>query len=434
MPLPRTLLARITLVVVAGMVIAQALTFMAIRYERGQAMQTLMISGVERDIASSIAVLDRVPASERPGWLDRLERPNFRFALTGDVDTPAPASGPLRQFVDVITAALKPYPVLAVGLVPSMREAVRMQVRLGDGSSVYLLARRVPMPMSEWVIWLLLAQLVVLGLCAWQAARWMTRPLKRLGDAADALGPDLRPTVVDENGPVEVARTARAFNAMQRRIAGYVQERIQILAAVSHDLQTPITRMRLRVDLMDDELPERDKFRQDLESMRSLVQEGVSYARTLQGSTEAERRVDVGALLQSIVNDYADTGQPVTLAGDAGEPVATRPNALRRVVGNLVDNALKFGTKVEVRLSRIEAAGGAQLHIAVRDDGPGIPPDQLEAVLQPFYRVEGSRSRETGGTGLGLAIAHQLTLAMGGELVLSNRAEGGLEALLRLPV
>ncbi|MBB3181332.1 ATP-binding protein [Variovorax sp. Sphag1AA] len=434
MPLPRTLLARITLMVVVGMVIAQALTFMAIRYERGQAMQTLMISGVERDIASSIAVLDRVPASERAEWLDRLERPNFRFALTGDVDTPPPASGPLQQFVDVITAALKPFPVLAVGQVPSMREAVWMQVRLNDGSSVYLLARRVPMPVSEWVIWLLLAQLVVLGICAWQASRLVTRPLKRLGDAADALGPDLRPTVVDENGPVEVAHTARAFNAMQRRIAGYVQERIQILAAVSHDLQTPITRMRLRVDLMDDELPERDKFRQDLDSMRSLVQEGVSYARTLQGSTEAERRVDVGALIESIVNDYTDTGQPVTLTGDAGEPISSRPNALRRVVGNLVDNALKFGTKVEVRLARIETVGGTQLHIAVLDDGPGIPPDQLEAVLQPFYRVEGSRSRETGGTGLGLAIAHQLTLSMGGQLVLSNRAEGGLEALLRLPV
>ncbi|MEJ8814475.1 ATP-binding protein [Variovorax ureilyticus] len=434
MPLPRTLLARITLVVVAGMAIAQALTFMAIRYERGQAMQSLMISGVERDIASSIAVLDRVPAAERPEWLDRLERPNFRFALRGEVDTAPPETGPLREFVDVIATALKPYPVLAVGQVPSMREAVRMQVRLGDGSSVYLLARRVPMPVSEWVIWLLVAQLLVLGLCAWQAARLMTRPLKRMGDAADALGPDLRPAVVDENGPVEVARTARAFNAMQRRIAGYVQERIQILAAVSHDLQTPITRMRLRVDLMDDDLPERDKIRQDLDAMRDLVQEGVSYARTLQGSTEAERRVDVGALIRSIVNDYADTARPVTSTGDAGEPISSRPHALRRVVGNLVDNALKFGTKVEVRLSRIETAGGGQLHIAVLDDGPGIPPDQLEAVLQPFYRVEGSRSRETGGTGLGLAIAHQLALSMGGQLVLSNRPEGGLQALLRLPV
>ena len=152
MPLPRTLLARITLVVVAGMVIAQALTFMAIRYERGQAMQTLMISGVERDIASSIAVLDRVPAAERPEWLDRLERPNFRFALTGDVDTPPPASGPLRQFVDVITAALKPYPVLAVGQVPSMREAVRMQVRLLKGEKSVMTSNIVAAPGAPAIV------------------------------------------------------------------------------------------------------------------------------------------------------------------------------------------------------------------------------------------------------------------------------------------
>ncbi|WP_021026856.1 HAMP domain-containing sensor histidine kinase, partial [Comamonas sp. B-9] len=246
--------------------------------------------------------------------------------------------------------------------------------------------------------------------------------------AADQLGPDLQPVVVAEAGPAEVVRAARAFNAMQQRIAGYLNERMQILAAISHDLQTPITRMRLRVDLMDD-MPDADKFRQDLEAMRSLVHEGVNYAKTLQGSDEKVRRLDLDALLRSIVNDYADTGSPVTLDGAAGQPIGTRPHALRRILGNLIDNALKYGQRADVHL-RLQAG---HCYIDVCDAGPGIPEEQLAAVLQPFYRVEASRNRDTGGSGLGLAIAHQLALSLGGTLRLHNRPEGGLRASLQLP-
>jgi len=427
--MPRTLLARVTLMVVVGMALAQGLTFLAIRYERGMAMQSLMIGGIERDIASSIAMLDRLPAAERPQWLDRLERPNYRFAIDGAVDTPPPASPELRRFTGMLVAALKPFPVLAIGQAPGQREAVRLQVRLGDGSTLVVLARRVPMPVSDWVLWLLLAQLAVLAVCAWLAVRLLTQPLARLAAAADRLGPDLKPSFVDERGPAEVVRAAGAFNAMQRRIAGYLAERVQVLAAISHDLQTPITRMRLRVE-MADELADRDKFLQDLASMHTLVKEGVGYARTLNGTSEEPRRIDPDTLLESLVNDYADTGRPVTLEGRVGAPVLARPHALRRIVGNLVDNALRFGTQVQVRLSH----DSRHLDIAVLDDGPGIPPEHLAAVFQPFYRVEGSRNRDTGGTGLGLAIAQQLALAMGAELSLHNRAEGGLEARLRLPL
>ena len=433
--LPRTLAARVTLMVVLAMALAQTLTFLAIRYERGQAMQALMLSGIERDIASSVAVLDRLPANERAAWLDRLERPNYRFALSGTVDTPPPTAPELRRFVDVIVNALQPHPVLAIGQLPAMRDAVRLQVGLSDGSSLYVQARRVPMPVSDWVLWLLVGQLVVLALAAGWAVRVVTRPLARLAAAADGLGPDLRPTLVDEQGPAEVARAARAFNAMQRRMAGYLDERVQILAAISHDLQTPITRMRLRLDLLDEQ-PEHDKFRDDLDAMHRLVKEGVGYARTLHGTGEAARPVDVSALVQSLVHDYADTGQPVRFAGGPTGPVSAQPHALRRVLGNLIDNGLKYGGgAVDVAIVREPGA----LRIAVRDVGPGIPPEHLAAVLQPFYRVEGSRSRDTGGTGLGLAIAQQLALSMGGALTLRNRgaaggASTGLEAELRLPL
>lgn len=425
---PSTLLARVALLVVLGMGVAQLLTYIAIRHEREQALMRLMVSGVERDIASSVALIDRLPAGERQDWFPKLERPNYSFSLEGTVASAAPTDPALARFAQLVADALQPFPVLAMGQLGDRPDAVRMQLRLSDGSPLYIVARRVPMPVSGWVTWLLAGQLLVLAGLAWLAVRLVTRPLERLATAADQLGPDLQPVVVAEAGPAEVVRAARAFNAMQQRIAGYLNERMQILAAISHDLQTPITRMRLRVDLMDD-MPDADKFRQDLEAMRSLVHEGVNYAKTLQGSDEKVRRLDLDALLRSIVNDYADTGSPVTLDGAAGQPIHTRPHALRRILGNLIDNALKYGQRADVHL-RLQAG---HCYIDVCDTGPGIPEEQLTAVLQPFYRVEASRNRDTGGSGLGLAIAHQLALSLGGTLRVHNRPEGGLRASLQLP-
>jgi signal transduction histidine kinase len=229
---------------------------------------------------------------------------------------------------------------------------------------------------------------------------------------------------------VEVAQAAKAFNAMQRRIADYLAERVQILAAISHDLQTPITRMRLRAELLDNDTA-REKFQGDLNAMQELVEEGIAYARSAQGSTEAACSTDLYALLDSLVCDYADAGQRVGLAGTIETPITTRPKTLKRVIMNLVNNALKFAKDVEIT---IEHGASDRVSITVCDRGPGVPPSELKAVLQPFYRVESSRSRETGGTGLGLAIAQQLALALGGTLTLSNRSGGGLEARLSLPV
>jgi len=289
-------------------------------------------------------------------------------------------------------------------------------------------------PMSPWFGALMAAQLAVFALCCWLAVRLATRPLEQLALAADALGPDMQGAHLPESGPSEVARAARAFNAMQQRIAGYMTERIQILASISHDLQTPITRMRLRVDMMDDEA-QQAKLRQDLQAMEQLVKEGVAYARTLHGTAEAATRIDPDALLDSMVHDYTDAGQDVTLHGAVGHPMELRPQALRRVLGNLIDNALKFGGSAEVRVTRADGteAGQGGIVIQVLDRGPGIPAESLQAVFEPFVRLESSRSRETGGTGLGLAIARQLATAMGGSLTLHQREGGGLEARLALP-
>ncbi|OWQ83352.1 two-component sensor histidine kinase [Roseateles aquatilis] len=453
--LPRTLFARVTLLMVLGIAVAQTLTFLAIRQERMMALRTLMMSGIERDIATGVAVLDRLPVAERAAWLDRLERPNYRFSLASDID---PAAGPVAsdalgaEIVDALAQAMRPFRIERIAQVDTHR--YELLVRLSDGAPVTVHARRVDMPVSNWVMWVLAAQLAVLAPCAWLVVRLVTRPLGALAAAADDLGPDLTPRLLPEDGPAEVARAARAFNEMQARIAGYTAERVEILAAISHDLQTPITRMRLRADLMPDETL-RDKLRQDLDAMHALVREGVTYARTLHGTSEPPTRLDVDALLASIVGDYEDAGEPVTLAGRVGAPIVAQPQALKRILVNLIDNALAFGDLAEIRvtgaartpapeahatasISTSAAGGGAagpgagRLTIVILDRGPGIPEDQLQAVFKPFHRLETSRNRDTGGTGLGLAIAQQLATAMGGALSLRNRPDGGLEARLVL--
>jgi signal transduction histidine kinase len=216
---------------------------------------------------------------------------------------------------------------------------------------------------------------------------------------------------------------------MQARIAAYLKERMQLLAAISHDLQTPITRMKLRAEFMDDS-SEKDKLWNDLGEMEHLVREGVAYARSIHGSTEESRRTDLDSFLDSLVFDYQDMGKDVHLVGKSAAVIDTRPHALRRVLVNLIDNALKFAGAAELW---VETKADGRLSVKVMDRGPGIADEQLAQVMQPFYRVENSRNRSTGGTGLGLAIAQQLALAIGGSLTLSNRVDGGLCAELKLP-
>jgi signal transduction histidine kinase len=217
---------------------------------------------------------------------------------------------------------------------------------------------------------------------------------------------------------------------MQRRISHYLSERMRLLAAISHDLQTPITRMRLRADLMDD-VPLREKFIGDLDAMQLLVQEGIAYARDGQGVTESPCVTDMNALLDSVVCDYSDAGKAVRLSGHCEKPLVTRPRTLRRIISNLLDNALKFGRDPELLFL---AESEDRVAIVVRDAGPGIPEDQMHDVLRPFYRLESSRNRDTGGTGLGLAIAKQLTQQLHGTLSMQNRDCGGLEVRVTLPL
>jgi len=424
---PRTLFARLALILFVGLALAQTLSFWLTMTERDQTMTNVMMGYIEREVASSVALLDRLPPDERAEWLPRLARRSYSFILgLGEGGARPDARLSERAAESIAEGIGKRYP-LTMNAIPGDSEHLQVHLRLSDGSPLTIDMR--PMsgaPLSRWLPLVLALQLAVLATCCWLAVRLATRPLEQLAQAADTLGPDLKAERLPEDGPDEVARAARAFNAMQDRVATYMTERMQILAAISHDLQTPITRMRLRVDVMDDSA-QGAKLQQDLQEMESLVKEGVTYARTMHGATEVLHRVDPDALFDSLVCDYLDAGKTVSLHGRIGAELVTRPQALRRIVGNLVDNALKFTGEAEIRVN--EPRDGT-VTISVLDRGPGIPPESLEAVFEPFVRLEGSRNRHTGGTGLGLAIARQLTLTMNATLTLHNRPQGGLEARL----
>lgn len=267
-----------------------------------------------------------------------------------------------------------------------------------------------------------------LGLLAYAVARMSIQPLRQLAQAAAELGRNIERPPLAERGPTEVRHAASAFNTMQAKIRRYIQERTQILAAITHDLQTPLTRIRLRLEkVQDQELQAR--LVEDLSAVQTMIKDGLDLARSM-NSEEPMQRTDFDSILDSVCADAAEAGQDVTLSGLTGVSLAVQPNAMRRCLTNLIDNAVKYGGYARVSASRDKN----KVIVQVRDGGTGIPEDMLEAVFDPFFRLEGSRSRDTGGTGIGITIARNIAEKHGGRLYLRNHPEGGLVAMLELPI
>ncbi|ATU95577.1 ATP-binding protein [Phyllobacterium zundukense] len=426
---PRTLGSRLFLILLAGVTIAHGLSFGVLFLERYMTAKAVMLGTLENDVATSIAILDRLPAGERPDWLARLDRGTYRYVLgPGLPGVPDMTARGAEIAAKIREASGQRFP-LRVESIPGDGKRLQAHLTLSDGNPLTIDVRPGIMPVAEWLPYVLFAQLILLVLCSWFAVRLAIRPLVDLANAADALDPNKKTPRLSETGPSEVAYAATAFNSMRDRIAQYLEERVQILAAISHDLQTPITRMKLRAEFADDSA-EKEKLVHDLAEIERLVHEGIAYARSAHGNTEKSSRIDVGSFIESLAYDYQDTGKAVTVGEKIDGAIVTRPHALRRILTNLIDNALKFGGTAEIFVQR-DAEGS--VIIKVLDRGPGIPEDQFEAVMQPFFRLEQSRNRGTGGTGLGLAIAHQLALAIGGTLKLCNRQGGGLSAEISIP-
>ena len=461
--LPKSLFGRLVLVLFGGLLVAQLLSAYINFAERDRML--IRATGLQsgQRIAEVVKLLDSLGPQERQRIVTVLNIPPQVVSLgkapiePGNVVTSAPQ---LSLFSTVLRTALGDGREIRVamrevndmqrpGFIPENREAMMdhqfpkffmrrlmmggvfflTQVQLTDGAWVsfdtHLPKESASLP-GRLLLTLTVLLLAVLGLSV-MAVRWVTRPLHVLASAADELGRDINRPPLPETGPVEVRRAAHAFNSMQAKLVRFVQDRTRILTAMSHDLKTPITRMRLRAELLeDDDL--RGRFEKDLREMESMVTHTLDFIRGL-GDGEVAHPIDVMALLESLQADNEEMGRQVIIEGVVRNHYVGVAPLLKRCLSNLIDNAVLYGKSATV----IVEDGSDALRIRVRDEGPGIPETELDKVFEPFYRLESSRNRETGGTGLGLAIARNIAQTHGGNIALHNRPKAGLEAVLTLP-
>jgi signal transduction histidine kinase len=304
-----------------------------------------------------------------------------------------------------------------------------VSLRLADGSWLNFTAPLAePEPFWSYRFLLSMAVMIVaVVILSAMVVYHLTAPLRVFARAAHRLGTDVNAAPLDEAGPVEVRRASRAFNEMQGRIRRFVEDRTQMIAAISHDLGTPITRLRLRAEFVENE-EQRQKILSDLEEMDRMISSTLTFARD-ESAQEPRTSVDLAALLGSVCSDLSDAGLPAECERHEALPYSCHPTALRRALTNLIENAAKYGGRAEVSI----VAEGQDVVVRIDDRGPGIPEDQLDSVFRPFHRLESSRSRQTGGTGLGLTVARTIVRAHGGEITLQNRSEGGLRVRVALP-
>jgi signal transduction histidine kinase len=465
--LPSSLFGRLLLFLTGGLVVAQLLSAAILLQDRDQALYHAIGDHVAQRIAAIVELLDTLDQSERERLVAALDLPPTRIHL--DLPWQADLEPDERYHTTLFRALLKrqlgpdrPFRVEVNDDLPPPPERLRrfnadqswprldetdrpprrrnqpmmlglrnfiVQIRLRDGATMTF-QQVLPEDLIAWPARLLLILVVLLvsvAVLVALAVRTLTRPLAALADAATELGQNIHRPALAETGPLEVRRAAQAFNLMQSRLIRYIQDRDRILAAVSHDLKTPITRLRLRTELLE-ESPLREKFQADLDEMQQMAQASLDFLRGGETS-EPLAALDLDALLEALREDAEDAGQELRIAGSARQPLRCRPLVLKRCLTNLIDNALKYGQQAEMTV----ADAPDRLTLTLRDHGSGIPKAELERVFEPFYRLESSRSRDTGGVGLGLSIARNIARAHGGELTLRNHPQDGLEAVLELP-
>ncbi|MFN3931170.1 MAG: ATP-binding protein [Brevundimonas sp.] len=284
--------------------------------------------------------------------------------------------------------------------------------------------------LSPWQKRMLLAlgiSMLLLAPLVWWLARRLTRPIRVFAEAAERLGADPDAAPLAPSGPSEVRTAIHAFNDMQGSLRNHMRQRSQTVAAIAHDLRTPLTRLRFRAEQAPAAV--RDRMAADIEEMDALIAQAMAFVR---GETTPDRRepLDLGLLAADCAAGFAETGADVGFDGDGPLPVEADPAALRRALANLIGNAVKYGGGARVKTF----AESGRAVVEVVDDGPGLAADELEAVFEPFHRGERSRNRETGGAGLGLTVARQAARAHGGDVVLIPRDGGGLTARLDLPL
>lgn len=428
-----TLLLGLALVQAAGLTI-HALDRIELQHDAELRNIGIRAMGIYRSVvATSVA--------ERPAALKELDLGPDATASLSDSPPLDPAELTPQPLTAIIRANMAQVPVRPINHPRDIilrgipwDGSVTIGYRFPDTGWLVL---QMPVPPSRpwhsptFLLAFVLMTLAAAALSFW-AVRRLTGPVATLAAAAERLGRDVNAAPLPEDGPDEVARAAVAFNTMASRIRRFVQDRTFLLSAIGHDLRTPITRLKLRAEFIDDD-ELRDKFLADLDELDTMVSATLAFGRDT-ADAEPAVALDLCSLLRTVLDEAADARPEAAeyLEFDGAEHLTLhgRSVALKRAFANLIGNAVKYGGSARVKLA---PPTNGMIAVTVEDDGPGVPPDQLERIFDPFYRVEDSRNRETGGTGLGLPIARNIFRAHGGDVTLGNRVEGGARATVTLP-
>ena len=453
--IPQSLGGQLLAMLLLALGVTQGLGLLLFTDERNRAVRAALALEAAGRAANVVLLLDDAPTDLRPSILRAADSPLVRFEVGPEPEAPHDSAeadwllGQIRQILGEpereVRADVHALSVASVPMPDGMPVAMRpmhdammagrtepveltLSIRLvgGDWLNVRTMFHRPGLQLSPQALLPLLLMAMAVVLVAWWTARRVVGPMRALAIGAERLGRGLDAAALPMTGPSEVRDTTQAFNRMKDRLTRFVNERTHMLAALSHDLRSPLTAMRLRIEMLD-ESEDSIRLKALVEEMQAMVEATLEFARGV-AKAEPAATVDLAVLLGDLVSDVG--GDRATLAPSQPLPATIRPQALNRALRNLIDNAIRYGGTANVKL--MQEPGMAVISIA--DKGPGLPDDQLEAVFEPFVRLEGSRNRDTGGVGLGLAIARTIVQAHGGSVILRNLPGGGVEAVVRLPI
>jgi signal transduction histidine kinase len=460
--LPKTLGGQLILVMLLAVAISQIVTLVIYRFERAKAVRSVIGEECLGRAVSAFRLAESTPPESRVETLEAVETPLTRYWITReDVASPQEWQRQAREHLLRPTSAIGRHnstsslflndPALEQfsksdwQILPAGSWLVQQPIRLLDLASWNGFGFSMKLDSETWLNMVyskpavlmsttltpgyytaLTVTVLIFAFVAIFVARRISRPLRHLAKNAEELGRGQESTVMPEEGPDDIRSTIAAFNRMQVRLRRFLEDRSRMLAAIGHDLRTPITSLRLRTEFIPD--PEmREKFTETLDEMQEMAEAALSYAQA-ESPGEATRVVEMNALLESICDDLRDLGWNVEFQSNGRLPYPCRPAALRRAVRNIIENAVRYGDEAKVALK----PGSDGFEILVDDKGPGIPEADREKVFEPFVRLESSRNRDTGGVGLGLAIARSLVRNHGGEITLSQ-GPAGLRVHMHLP-
>ena len=438
---PDSILGWLALILIAGLAASQALTALVHNMDRNEAVVEIEDLRAAERVATFATFLQHTAPVLRASVAASFSGPSMTVEVANRSNVPEDVVpdrrlGHLAKAVSERLHGTYWQEIRVADAAPTDEQKdkglmpIRTSIALRDGAWInfeFAAIESLPLATFSVIGWTACSVLLVLGL-SYYAFRRVTHPLESLTRAAESLGRSGRTEVLQETGASEVRRAARAFNEMQGRIQRLLEDRMQMVAAISHDLRTPITRLKLRAEFVED-TEQREKMLRDLDEMETMIKETLALARE-DANPEPRAKLDLAQLLADSVEHMENVTLEIdpALAHGAATTEA-QPIALKRAVSNLVENAVVYGKSARVRLSRM----AKEFEIRIEDEGPGIPEAELERVFRPFYRLEASRNRESGGAGLGLAIARSVVRSNGGDIVLMNRPEGGLRATIALP-